>query len=365
MRSRSLAGTVVALLLIVAVAVASYWFLLRRSGDSSRPVTQAAEKPVTPAVFVETVQAQTGTVTREITAVGTLRSNESVMVKPEIAGRIASIHFTEGEAVRQGARLVTLDDSVFKAELAQAEARLDLGRRNNARALELFERRVATARTRDEAVATLRTGEAEVALARARLEKTRINAPFSGVLGLRRVSVGDYVNPGQDIVNLEDIDPIKVDFRVPESALRLLREGQRIEVQVDAFPGQAFQGEVYAIDPQVDVQGRSVLARARLPNPERKLKPGLFARVALIVEQRENATIIPEQAIVPLEGRSAVFRVVDGMARLTEIETGQRRGGQVEVLSGLRPGETVVTAGQIKLRDGVPVTMAAAKAPGV
>ena len=359
MRRRSVSGTVIALLLIAAVAVASYWYLLRRSGAGPQPASQAAEKPVVQPVFVETVAVQTGTVTREVTAVGTLLSNESVMIRPEITGRIAAIHFKEGEFVQKGARLISLDDSVHKAEVAQAEARADLNRRNNSRASELFERRVATERTRDEAFSAVRSSDAEIALARARLDKTRINAPFEGVLGLRRVSAGDYVNPGQDIVNLEDIDPIKVDFRVPESALQLLRTGQAIEVQVDAFPGQSFQGEVYAIDPQVDVQGRSIVIRARVANPDNRLKPGLFARVGLIVERRENAMLIPEQAIVPLENGSAVFRVVDGTAKLTQVETGQRRAGQVEIVRGLQPGEIVITAGQLKVRDGAPVTVSA------
>ena len=361
MRRKSFAGTLIALLLIVAAAGASYWYLLRRSGDGQHSAIQAAEKPAPAApVFVETAPVRVGTVTRDITAVGTLLSNESVMIKPEITGRISEIFFKEGDQVQRGARLVALDDSVYRAELAQAEARIDLQRRNNSRAVELFDRKVATERTRDEAVAAMRTAEADLALARARLDKTRINAPFKGVLGLRRVSVGDYVNPGQDIVNLEDIDPIKVDFRVPESALRLLRVGQAIELQVDAFPGQTFQGQVYAIDPQVDVQGRSVVIRARVPNPDGHLKPGLFARVGLIVERRENAMLVPEQSVVPLEGRSAVFRVIDGTARLTEVQLGQRRAGQVEVVQGLKAGEVVITAGHLKVRDGVRV----ATAPG-
>ena len=142
-----------------------------------------------------------------------------------------------------------------------------MARRNSERASELFDRRVGTARTRDEALAALSSGQAAIALAKARIDKTRITAPFEGVLGLRQVSLGDYVNPGQDIVNLEDIDPIKVDFRVPEPSLRDVREGQRIEVALDAYPGEAFPGEVFAIDPRIDVEGRAVVLRARASSP--------------------------------------------------------------------------------------------------
>ena len=230
-------------------------------------------------------------------------------------------HQLQGRRPRQKGRhgLITLDDSIYQAEVAQYEARLDLTRRNNSRAAELFDRKVATARTRDEASTAVRTAEAELALSRARLDKTRLNAPFEGVLGLRKVSLGDYVNPGQEIVNLEDLDPIKVDFRVPESALQLLKDGQAIEVQVDAFPGKTFRGEVYAINPLIDVQGRSVVVRARLPNTDGLLKPGLFARVGLIVDRRENAMLIPEQAVVPMEGRSTVFVVRNGKAKQVEV----------------------------------------------
>ena len=365
MKRRSFRGTLLTLLLVLVVAGAAAWSVLQpSSGNSQQATLPPPPKPLPQAVAVEAVPVRTGTVVRDLTAVGTLRSNESVMIRPEIVGRIAEIHFREGDRVRKGARLLTLDDSVFKAEVASAEARVELNRRNNSRAEELFDRKVATARTRDEATAAVRTTEAELALARARLDKTRINAPFEGVLGLRRVSVGDYVNPGQDIVNLEDIEPIKVDFRVPESGLRLLKSGQRIQVQVDAFPGETFEGEAYAIDPQVDVQGRSIVVRAQIPNADGRLKPGLFARVGLIVDQRENALLVPEQAIVPLEGRSAVFRVVDGKAKLTEVVLGQRRGGQVEIVRGLQAGETVITAGQMRVRDGVPVSVATRPIPG-
>ncbi len=358
MRRRSVTGTVTALLLILAAAGGGYWFLLKPSQDSDVPGPQAAESPSgLQTVFVEATPVLTGTVIRDVTAVGSLRSNEAVMISPEIAGRIAEIHFREGERVESGARLVTLDDSIYRAELAQAQARLELNRRNAERAAELFQRQVGTARTRDEAQTALRTAEAEVALARARLEKTRITAPFPGVLGLRRVSVGDYVVPGQELVNLENIDPIKVDFRVPESALRLLREGQTVSVQVDAFPGESFEGEVYAIDPQVDIQGRSVAVRARLPNPDRRLKPGLFARVSLIIERREDAMLIPEQAVVPTEKGAVVFTIVGGKAVETQVQLGRRRDGKVEVLSGLAPGDIVISAGQMKVRNGTPVTI--------
>lgn len=349
-----------AALVLLAAGVGIYWYLVVQPDDGMQPRAQAQEAPAARTVTVEAAPVTVGTVTRSITAVGTLQSNESVILRPEISGRIDQIHFREGERVEAGALLVSLDASVYRAELAQAEAGLNLSRQNSQRAQELFQRRVGTARTRDEATAALRASEAEVALAKARLDKTRLVAPFSGVLGLRRVSVGDYVNPGQEIVNLENIDPIKVDFRVPEPSLSEIREGQAVEVQVDAFPGETFVGEAYAIDPRIDTSGRSVVIRARLENDDRRLRPGLFARVEVIVERRGDAILVPEQAIVPLQDRTAVFRVVDDKAVLTTVRTGQRRSGEVEIVEGLSRDDVVVTAGQLKIRDGATV---AVKAP--
>jgi membrane fusion protein (multidrug efflux system) len=218
-------------------------------------------------------------------------------------------------------------------------------------------------RARDEAQAQLAIDHAEVDLARARLDKTRIAAPFAGVVGLREVSVGNYVSPGQDLVNLEDIDPIKVDFPVPERALSAVEVGQPIEVTVDAWPGRTFEGEVYAIDPQINAQGRSIAIRATIDNPESLLRPGLFATVRLITARREQAVLVPEQAIFAQQGKPYVYKVVDGVARLTEVQLGGRRVGQAEIVSGLAAGDVVVTAGQIKLRDGAAVRVIDAAAP--
>jgi membrane fusion protein (multidrug efflux system) len=177
------------------------------------------------------------------------------------------------------------------------------------------------------------------------------------VLGLRKVSVGDYVTPGQDIVNLEDIEPLKVEFRIPERYLGSLSVGQTVAVTADAFQGRSFAGQVYAIDPLVDENGRAVVLRARLPNQEGVLRPGLFVSISLVVGQRENAVMIPEQALVPQGSRQLVFKVADGKAVLTPVKLGERRNAMVEIVQGLARGDVVVTAGQIKLRDGVAVTV--------
>jgi membrane fusion protein (multidrug efflux system) len=197
--------------------------------------------------------------------------------------------------------------------------------------------------------------KAAAGLARARLEKTGIRAPFAGVLGLRKISVGEYVTPGQALVNLENLQPIKVDFRIAERYLSKLQTGQQIEIGVDSLPGRSFTGEVTAIDPRVDPESRSVAVRARTPNQDRALHPGQFARVRLIVDRRRDAIVIPEQALVPQGEEYFVFKVVEGRAVMSQVSIGQRRAGQAEIVEGLAKGDVVVTGGQQKIRDGAPV----------
>jgi membrane fusion protein (multidrug efflux system) len=308
-----------------------------------------------PAVAVEAVAVEAGPVTESVLAVGSLRSNESVIVRPEIPGRVVGIHFQEGTVVKAGAPLVTLDSAIAAAELADAEASLDASRRNAERAKALFGKGVGTERTLDEARATLERDLAKIALARARLEKTKIVAPFDGIAGLRLISVGAYVAAGEDLVNVESIDPIKIDFRIPERYLADVSQGQAIDVAVDAYPGRVFSGAIYALDPLIDREGRAIALRARIPNTDGLLRPGLFAKVTLTVARREHGLIIPEQAIVPFGEQRFVYRVVDGHAKRTRVTIGVRRPGRVEVTGGLAPGDLVVTAGQLKIQDGAPV----------
>jgi membrane fusion protein (multidrug efflux system) len=244
--------------------------------------------------------------------------------------------------------------------LAQARASLALSERNYKRASDLKASGAGTARALDEAIANLRNDEAAVALAEARLKKTRIAAPFDGVLGLRRMSAGAYVNPGDKIINLEQIDPLKVDFRIPERFLAAARVGQELFVTVDALPGERFAGAVYAVDPQLDETARNILLRATLPNPDGRLRPGLFARVALVVERRESAILVPERALLPVADDQFVFRVVDGKATITAVEIGERVGEDVEIVEGLAAGDIVITDGIMKVRDGDAVSVLSA-----
>ncbi|MBI2234493.1 MAG: efflux RND transporter periplasmic adaptor subunit [Micavibrio aeruginosavorus] len=327
-------------------------FLAAGSAQAAAPKNAAP-----PAVAVEAARVQSEPVERTIEAVGNLISNESVVLSPEISGRVAEIFFEEGAAVTSGMPLIRLDDSIYKAQLAQANASLILSEANHKRAEELYKQQSGTGRARDEALAKRNSDKAAVDLAEAQLDKATISAPFDGIAGLRQVSVGDYVNPGQPMVNYESIDPLKVDFRIAEVYLAALKPGQEIQVTVDAFPGKVFTGEVYAIDPRVDSAGRAVVLRAKLPNPDKLLRPGLFARVKLVVERKESAIMVDEQALVPQGDQQFIYKIIDGKAVQTPVKTGIRRGGKVEITEGLSTDDTIVTAGQMKLRPNSAVTV--------
>jgi len=332
------------------------WWLLA-AGLAMASSAAAAQDKNTEAVPVEAAKVIAAPLSEQVTAIGTLLSNEAVTVSSEIPGRLKEIHFQEGQPVEKGAPLFTLDDSVYQAQLADAEAKLKLAEQTHKRTAQLYSNKYATAQSADESASNLAVNTAAVELARVQLEKAHIVAPFSGIVGLRHVSVGEYISAGQGLVNLEAIDPVKADFRVPEKFLPAIRVGQAIRIKVDAFPDDMFEGKVYAIDPRLDVSGRSLLVRALVPNGDQRLRPGLFARVTVLLQLKEDALSVPEQAIVPQGDSQFVFKIVDGKVHLTKVVTGTRREGRVEIVEGLSAGDQVVTAGQLKIRDGTPVSI--------
>ena len=306
------------------------------------------------AIAVEVAKIAAADFSDEASAVGNLKSNESVVMRPETAGRIAAVNFKDGAIVGKGAVLVSLDAAVQEAELQQARANLALARSNHKRNQELLEKKFVTAQALDNSAATLKVQEAAVQLGEAKVGRMRIKAPFNGMVGLRNVSVGDYVKEGQDLINIEDIGTLRVDFRLPETYLGRIIKGQTVEVSTDALPGEQFKAVLDAIDPMVHQNGRAISSRARLDNASGKLRPGMFVRVRLLFGERKNVLMVPEQAIVP-GAQPTVFKVVDGKAVVAKVKLGVRRAAQVEVVDGLAVGDVVVTAGQLKLRDGAPV----------
>jgi membrane fusion protein (multidrug efflux system) len=352
---------------IIAIALAGlaglgYYAYTANREPAAGPATAAdsAGKPAAggaPAsvpTSVEVARVAASDFSDDVAAVGTLKSNESVVLRPETAGRVASIGFKDGSIVAKGAVLVVFDAAIQDAELQQARANLALAKSSHERNIELVGKKFLSQQALDSSAATLKVQEAAVQLAEAKAAKMRIKAPFAGMVGLRNVSVGDYLKDGQDLINIEDVATLRVDFKLPENYLGRITKGQSVEVVTDALPSERFKAVLDAVDPMVDQNGRSISARARLDNAKGKLRPGMFVRVRLLFGERKGVLMVPEQAIVP-GGQPAVFKVADGKAVLAKVRLGVRRAAQVEVVEGLAAGDLVVTAGQLKLRDGAAV----------
>ena len=356
------AGALVAAL-VAGVGAVSYW-AGSRSSEPKPAAASATPKGPPPGIVVEASRVQVVSLPQAITAVGSLRSDETVIVRPEIAGRVSRIDFKEGERVAKDAILVKLDDSVQQADLDRARANLTLSKTKHERAIDLRNRGFLSSQALDESENSLKVAQADAQLMEARSSKTTIRAPFAGTIGLRQVSIGDYVKEGQDIVNLESLDPLKVDFRVPELALSLVRDGQTLQLTLDALPDRVYDGRVFAINPLIDANGRAIVIRAQVPNKDGRLRPGMFARVRLFTSGSKESIVVPEESLFPVGDDKYVYKVVDNKAQRQKIEIGLRRDGKVEVLAGLVPTDVVVTAGVIKLREGAVVRVANAPANG-
>ena len=298
----------------------------------------------------------------EVQAVGSLKSVQGVMLRPETSGRISRLGFADGARVVKGQLLVQLDDTLQQAQIKQAEAQASIARTNLQRSRELQAQGFVSQSAVDQNAAALQVADAQVALAQAQAQRMRVLAPFNGTAGLRAVDVGDYVKDGADIVNIEDLSSLTVQFALPERYVDRLRAGQAVDLTVDAMPGRSFKGRVQAVDSQVDANGRALQVLAQVANPGTLLRPGMFARSRVVFSVRESAVVVPEEALVPVGAKQFVFKVVDGAdgkkaAQRVEAKIGLRLLGKVEILAGIQAGDTVVTAGHGRLMrgDSVPV----------
>ena len=373
----------------IAVASGAAWWWQNRtaaapaaaSGGSAAPGQAPAGGPRAAAggpPSVEVTSVRRMRLQDDAQAVGTLRSRQSVTLKPEVAGRVQRIAFADGAQVRRGQLLVQLDDTLQAAELLQAQAQLSIAQTNFNRNQELVAQNFVAQRVLDESRAALQVAQAQVTLDQARQQRMRIAAPFDGTVGLRSINLGQYVQEGQDLVNLEDTSVLTVDFRLPERYQTRIAPGLPVQVQLDALPGRSWEAKVLAVDPLLDANGRSIAVRATMPSdPRKELRPGMFARVLTVFSVDDTALVVPEEALVPQAGKQYVF-VLDEqgegdarkrVSRRVEVQTGARRGAEVQIIQGLQGNETVVVAGQQRLqRDGtavkvVDMTKAVAKAP--
>lgn len=308
-------------------------------------------------------------------AVGSLRAAQTVIVRPEVSGRIVKIGFADGARVKRGQLLVQLDATLQAAQLQQAQAQASIARTNLQRSRELQAQNFVSQSAVDQNAAALEVAEAQVALAKAQLSRLAILAPFDGVAGIKGVALGDYLKDGADIVSLEDRSRMWVDFRLPERFVGRTQPGQPVEITLDALPGRPYVGKVEALDSLVDANGRSLLVRARVDRPGSELKSGMFARARIVFAVRDRALVVPEEALVPQGGKQFIVKAVRAapsgaapaeangeakpalVSQRLEAKLGARIAGKVEILEGLQPGDLVVTAGQARVMraDGLPL----------
>ena len=304
---------------------------------------------------VEVAVARTDTVRDEIAATGQIEAVQSIDLRPEVDGRIVEIPVREGQEVDQGTPLFKVDDAQLKAQVAQLEAQRDLAQQALARAKELAQQNASSAADLEKAEAEARSAQAQYDLQRIRLDRTTVRAPFAGAVGQRYVSLGDYVTSSTKLVSLHTVNPQRAAFQVPERFARDLKPGQDVSFRVAAIAGRDFTGRVDFVDPVVQLPGRTILVKARVPNPARLLQPGMFIEAHLVIAVRPKAIVIPEEAVVPAEGANAVWVVVAGKADRRQVELGVRTPGFVEVTDGIKAGEQVVTGGLELLAPGAPV----------
>jgi membrane fusion protein (multidrug efflux system) len=317
------------------------------------------------AAKVVTQQVELQHIVDEIEALGTAHANESIEIQPRISSLIEAFEFEEGQLVEAGQRLVQLEDNEIVAGLRLAEANLSESRSLYNRSQSLADTQAISASNLEQLLAQVRVDEASVEAAKARLDNTVIRAPFSGRVGLRRVSPGSLVNSSTIITTLDDVSKIKLDFAVPEAFLTVLSEGMSISAESLVYPGRVFDGTVASIDTRLDPVSRAVQVRAIVPNDEGLLKPGMFMSVDL-KRDRGEVVVAPEQSIVPEGGSQFVFVVADGVAEKRRVQLGRRIPGFVSVEAGLKAGESVITEGTHKVRDGSAVEVpgqAAAQSP--
>jgi membrane fusion protein (multidrug efflux system) len=349
-------GTLIAvgvLVLIAAIAVVggrAGWFGRGRSAAAAEGMP--GEMPPMP-VDVDT--ARISAVVEAVHATGRVEAEQSVELRPDAEGRITALLFREGQPVAEGTPLIRIDDAVLKAQAERAEADRDLARQQLERVRRLHADNASSPADLERAEAAARSADAALSLLQLQIDRTTVRAPFSGVIGQRLVSTGDYVTSSTPLLTLQTVHPQRISIEVPERYAGDLRRGQTVNFTVAAHPGRVFGAEVEFIDPVVQNTSRTIVVKARAPNQDRALMPGMFIEADLATATRENAVVVPEDAIQPLRTANVVWAVVDGKATRRVVELGARSPGMVEIISGVQAGEQVVVGGLERMAEGMAV----------
>ncbi len=307
------------------------------------------------AMPVEVAAAIRDTVVDAIAATGQIEAIQSIELRPEVSGRITDILVREGQEVGAGTPLFKVDDAELKAQVAQADAERQLARQALERTKQLIAQHASSTSDLEQAEARSRGADANYDLLRTRLDRTLVRAPFAGVIGRRLVSIGTYVSPQTPLITLQSVNPQHASFDVPERYADRLRRGQLVSFQVAALPGRNFSGEVVFVDPVVSLPGRTILIKARVPNNEHQLQAGMFIEARLATDIRPNAVVVPEDALLPMQGATFIWVIKAGKADRRQVSVGVRTAGWAEIQGGVEAGDSVVVGGGERLFPTAPV----------
>ena len=344
--------------LLFAVAIAVLAALTLRFGVRARESASAAPTQAASAVGALPAQAyaiESAVVRQTLPAVGTLVANESVTIVGESSRRVAEVHVSDGARVGKGDLLFKLDDADLRADLQRLEGRRGLAASTETRLRELIGQRLVSQQDYDRAVSELRAIDGEIGVLKVALAKTEIRAPFAGRLGLRRVSEGAYISPNTQLTTLQDLTQLKLDFALPERYADVVKLGETFRFRIEGR-GEVFTARVTAVEPQIDPGTRSLLVRGIAPNPDGTLQPGASASVEIDVSKTDGI-MIPARALLPSIKGNSVFVAENGKAVEHEVKIGLRTAARVEILSGLKPGDVVITSNLLRLRPGVAVKL--------
>lgn len=332
------------LLVVISILLAVWWRL-----DRTPQALSSADQHIAEVVVYH---ASTQPIRDEVEALGSVSANEAVVVTPIVSDLVTAIYFNDGDMVKAGQLLVQLNDAQQRAQLQQAQVQLAESRRELKRIQGLVDSHTIAASEQDRLQTLIDSALAQVAAANAAVNDRQIRAPFAGRLGMRQISLGSLVTPGMEITTLDDIATIKLDFPVPERFIQQLQPGKLVEASAVAYEHKVFNGEVITIDSRVNPETRAITVRAKLPNPDAKLLPGMLMKVRLIKQDRQ-AILLPESAIVPVQQKHQVYVVKDeNTASRREVTIGQRTHGWVEIIDGVTAGEQVIVRGLMKVREG-------------
>ncbi len=347
---------IVAIVLVIAFIIIYPRLNLFSTDDEAKKKEDKAVQQTAPSTAIKARIIQYETLEDKINTTGTILANEEVSIRSEISGKVSGIYFSEGDFVNQGTVLLTIYNEDLKAQLRKLELDQQLIETKENRQKQLLEKEAISKQEYDVAVSELNSISAQIELKKIEIAKTAIQSPFSGILGLRNVSVGSYLTSAVEITKLTNVNPAKIQFSIPAKYKEAAGKGSKIRFTVDGSE-EVYTGIVYAVEPKIDEATRTIQIRATCPNPTQRLIPGDFAKIEVVLSEMNNSLLLPSEAIVPELDKFRVFVVKQGKAQSVEVEIGKRTDKDVQILKGLQKNDTVITSGVLKVKQDSPVTI--------